>query len=1140
MVGSVLNQFFALNIMNACKPPCICSKRNASRSLFSVFFRMSMHGDFECPFSWKPDIGSSVYNIFEVIDEAKSKMERHPFLEDAYKSVLVYLYTRPAVADYNMAWDWLEQIKDNNMPADFMKRANRFYLNKLLNENCNNDCEVEILSRLWNSRKTKSAIFIMKGATFNCFGPKLYQKAVDAYEDAITVSQNMEKAVSVAADISNLLFYALWGQAYSMSRITGLTFNKPPTRKELKIWDLANKRRFQIQSLDVVEHMWFCCQFAESMMTDKKKKDPCLKLVGSVFSKWEGLSETRKVHNTGMLLICNKVLKRYGESELFGKEEADLFQGMMKVTEDFLKVWNEHDEKFKKSYLKPLLNSLKIYKKCVRRKKAVGKFPNLRLDVEKYLGNNIDYHILLSRTYDYEAENEKAIRLLEVAKNKLDRHSRNILIDLELLNRQTSLKKDEKWTRREYESLLLRYSDCNRNSANILLKRSQYLFHEAKKHDYCSLKYWDYMEGSMEDLIAAKSSDPELVIQKKHCGLLQRVLEKNRDIRPEYLAWVYYKIVWNENRADEIFCLFEKSIGSLVSKQRNFSLEHLGRFCLYERKDFERAINLFRVLPVQNEHRKYLLCQSVLKQQEKLDTARLSVEIKTVSEDLLLECLELGNYDVIEPILSLLENRKNNINLKHELLKRGFFNQDQSHLFFSRKSYEICAMIEFLIGRNCEIGFFVDRTLQVSNSFREGILRRIAKLLEIPTDSPKHMASLWRRRRLDATKIYVVKSVRQRQNLENVRSYFISEEDLSELDKMQFTEKWNSVKNEMRSNSPQTTEMRTQSSSQIDKPGKRRWNSSNDQIKLANFSKLEAPVHVRQKSNSETVYFDQVSNYLDDVAKSREITAIELARDLSKRSKIASNGTKEHYEMTSNSPNDLIESKTKFHRKGRLKACSVFSNEEEYAFNLKLTDLFRDARNPLDRCVKKLCPTGGRNCYHPFAFKSKKEQGEDKMTAMLDMGLDEIKDILTKDFEIKGLYLTNDVCGAINFMAEREFHIIQKQGAWHAVWVEAINDDKHNEAWNMDTFEKDLKKYRDIGQTEYDVTAYDVAHWAADFAEQSMILLNIPCLIHTRSQYLTTNKTKPVQSEPCHLMIFKFRQNMFWSRLSHFSSIISI
>ena len=79
----------------------------------------------------------------------------------------------------------------------------------------------------------------------------------------------------------------------------------------------------------------------------------------------------------------------------------------------------------------------------------------------------------------------------------------------------------------------------------------------------------------------------------------------------------------------------------------------------------------------------------------------------------------------------------------------------------------------------------------------------------------------------------------------------------------------------------------------------------------------------------------------------------------------------------------------------------------------------------------------------------------------------------------------------IDFLARREHHIIQKQGAWHALWVKTHNDDKHKQPWNMATFEHELNEYRLVAKLHDKVTVYDIAHWAAEFAEQSIMAVDI-------------------------------------------------
>ena len=87
----------------------------------------------------------------------------------------------------------------------------------------------------------------------------------------------------------------------------------------------------------------------------------------------------------------------------------------------------------------------------------------------------------------------------------------------------------------------------------------------------------------------------------------------------------------------------------------------------------------------------------------------------------------------------------------------------------------------------------------------------------------------------------------------------------------------------------------------------------------------------------------------------------------------------------------------------------------------------------------------------------------------------------------KGKKVPEDV---LKFVARREHHIITKEAAWHVAWIENDNLYKHNiTAWDLGKVEEQLNEYRDLTglfNGEH-ITAFDVAHWAAEFAEQTYI-----------------------------------------------------
>ena len=83
----------------------------------------------------------------------------------------------------------------------------------------------------------------------------------------------------------------------------------------------------------------------------------------------------------------------------------------------------------------------------------------------------------------------------------------------------------------------------------------------------------------------------------------------------------------------------------------------------------------------------------------------------------------------------------------------------------------------------------------------------------------------------------------------------------------------------------------------------------------------------------------------------------------------------------------------------------------------------------------------------------------------------------------------------LNSLSRREHNIITKEGAWLVIWIEYINKWKHNRhKWDIREFEKALKDFRDktgLFEGHKEITAYDVAHMAGEFAEQTIALLLI-------------------------------------------------
>ena len=77
----------------------------------------------------------------------------------------------------------------------------------------------------------------------------------------------------------------------------------------------------------------------------------------------------------------------------------------------------------------------------------------------------------------------------------------------------------------------------------------------------------------------------------------------------------------------------------------------------------------------------------------------------------------------------------------------------------------------------------------------------------------------------------------------------------------------------------------------------------------------------------------------------------------------------------------------------------------------------------------------------------------------------------------------------VNFVAKREYRIITKEAAWHAIWMKRDYSFKYNgNARVINKLEKKLKEYQDITKmfAGTKMTAYELAHKAAEFAEQTL------------------------------------------------------
>ena len=177
------------------------------------------------------------------------------------------------------------------------------------------------------------------------------------------------------------------------------------------------------------------------------------------------------------------------------------------------------------------------------------------------------------------------------------------------------------------------------------------------------------------------------------------------------------------------------------SERQTFARKHLGKFYV-EFQQLRKAISTLRPLADSDvECRRYFV-QSVLRTSDH-------------SLDELRECLQLGNCDVIERVLSILEIKKEKSDVRNTLMQGNFFdNQEKSFLFFSTSNYELCALIRLVLEN--DRSFFLTDTRDKSPEFVENIKKRLNHFLEAPEENQRVVRYAWRQSRLKMTILHLV------------------------------------------------------------------------------------------------------------------------------------------------------------------------------------------------------------------------------------------------------------------------------------------------------------------------------------------------------------------------------------------------
>ena len=653
----------------------------------------------ECHFNWKPEVESTKEkSIDDVIQKVKNKINRHPQFTVAYHCTLAYLYSSQNVHDFNEAYDYLEGGKPLE-DAQSLNPPERWLDSDFIVKA--NLLKLEQLELLENGKTIRDVTQELnelnelwkdnkvRASVYAVKGITYNCFGPMKYPIAV---ESFKCAIKIAEEDPGIC--SNW---HFFDWLWGCAFSMSRvTRQTGGLEPSSEELIFWDKAFNwidsnslEVDEPLFFANYAETIMLLRHKKNDCERMIQKSLRMWKNLSTEWKLLHRVVLNIAVKFCAKNPDS----------------------------------TAIKGLLTDV---------------------DVLEYLGDDIEIYRQLAKLLNYEEENETAIDLLETGLKKCcGGPGTNIFIDLQLLSRYSKSKPDS-WISRNYSSLLQKYKMYPKNIALILSHRSKLFFyknifpHRFEKNFMSA--HGTVLDECISDLVQAKLKDSLIKVEESYRGKLQKVLKILKPHRPEYLGWFMQNFEENPNQ-EEIISLYESVLNdeNVSTERSNFSRKNLGIFYLSGGKAAE-AVSTLRDLS-KNEDCKVYFVQAVIKK----------LSSRTFEE--LIECLRLGNCDVIELIMDTLENEKKRIDVKNTILNENFPIQDSSKLFFSRSNYEVCAMIQLLLENDGS--FFIDNGRVKSPEFREDVKRRVFGYLEIPVESTNKVTYVWRKHRLDLTKSHL-------------------------------------------------------------------------------------------------------------------------------------------------------------------------------------------------------------------------------------------------------------------------------------------------------------------------------------------------------------------------------------------------
>ena len=177
-------------------------------------------------------------------------------------------------------------------------------------------------------------------------------------------------------------------------------------------------------------------------------------------------------------------------------------------------------------------------------------------------------------------------------------------------------------------------------------------------------------------------------------------------------------------------------------------------------------------------------------------------------------------------------------------------------------------------------------------------------------------------------------------------------------------------------------------------------------------------------------------------------------------------------------------------RLSRLKAVRLnqsVKDEHQHKMNREIRGLLTESRKELDRSVKKLGPKK-KQFFYPRVIKGDFLETEDQMKETLGIKIEEVETRIRKDLKECRISSSSDVIG---FLVNREHYIITQEAAWQVLWMNAINEDKHESQLDLAKLEENVLTAQKQANVSPGINCVlDIAHKVAEYVEQTRLVFN--------------------------------------------------